>query len=268
LAETATKSTVALGIATVFDAKLVENCRKARRWVVFTGAGVSAESGIPTFRDKLTGLWERIDHTELSTWYSFERNPALVWGWYEWRRAQILKAHPNPAHESIAALASQFPDLTLVTQNIDDLHERGGSQSVLHLHGEILKPRCEKCEEPYQFPPGIPEVPDGGCLIEPPRCPHCLWRIRPGVVCFGEPLPKQEWSIAKEAAERCEVFLCVGTSAIVQPAGSLGTRAMHAGAVTIQINPNPTESDDEMDYAIRQPAGVALPELVRAICES
>lgn len=252
----------------MFDAKLVEKCRKARRVVVFTGAGVSAESGIPTFRDKLTGLWEKFDHEQLSTWDSFVKDPALVWGWYEWRRAQLLKAQPNPAHVAIAALASHFPDLTLVTQNIDDLHERGGSPSVFHLHGEILKPHCEKCETPYEFPPGIPDVPDGGCRIEPPRCTHCLWRIRPGVVCFGEPLRTQEWSIAKEAAERCEVFLCVGTSAIVQPAGSLGKRAVYAGAVTIQINPNPTEFDDEVEYAIRQPAGVALPELVRAIRET
>lgn len=252
----------------MFDDKLVEKCRKARRVVVFTGAGVSAESGIPTFRDKLTGLWEKFDPEQLSTWDSFVKDPALVWGWYEWRRAQLLKAQPNPAHVAIAVLASQFPELTLVTQNVDDLHERGGSRSVLHLHGEILKPHCEKCEEPYEFPPGIPDVPDGGCRIEPPRCPRCLWRIRPGVVCFGEPLRTREWSIAKEAAERCEVLLCVGTSAIVQPAGSLGKRAVYAGAVTIQINPNPTEFDNEVDYAIRQPAGVALPGLVQAIHES
>ena len=149
------------------DPQIVAALRAATRVVVLTGAGVSAESGIPTFRDKQSGLWERFDASELATPDAFERDPALVWGWYEWRRAAILNAKPNPAHEAIAAMAHLAPRFTLITQNVDDLHERAGSREVLHLHGELARPYCENCRQSYVYPNVPPLLPPGGKSIEP-----------------------------------------------------------------------------------------------------
>jgi NAD-dependent deacetylase len=143
---------------TPIDLRLISALSAASRVVIFTGAGVSAESGIPTFRDKQTGLWERFDAAELATPQAFERDPAVVWGWYEWRRATVIHAKPNPAHQAIATMATPVPELTVITQNVDDLHERAGSREVLHLHGEILRPYCEKCREPYTVPNSMPQL--------------------------------------------------------------------------------------------------------------
>jgi NAD-dependent deacetylase len=244
------------------DATVVDALRKARRVVVLTGAGVSVESGIPTFRDKQTGLWENFDAADLSTPYAFRRDPALVWGWYEWLRATVLRAQPNAAHRAIAAMAELVPTFTLVTQNMDDLHERGGSRQVLHLHGELARPYCDGCSKPYAFPAALPEAPLGGSRIEPPHCTACGARIRPGVVWFGESLPELEWLVAREAARDSEVFLSVGTSSQVQPAASLTEIAIRAGAVTVQLNPNPTDLDPAVTCAIRGLAGEVLPQIV------
>jgi NAD-dependent deacetylase len=223
---------------------------------------VSAESGIPTFRDKQTGLWERFDAAELATPYAFERDPALVWTWYEWRRATVINAQPNPAHRAIAAMATLVPELTLITQNVDDLHERAGSRDVLHLHGEILRPYCEKCRCPYTLSDSVPPLPSDSARIEPPRCKSCNARIRPGVVWFGESLPQRPWLSACEAARRCDVYFCIGTSSLVQPAASLTDLAIAAGATTIQVNPNATDIDGAVTFALREPAGSILPQLV------
>ncbi len=244
------------------DPSLVTRLRSAKHLVVFTGAGVSAESGIATFRDKQTGLWERFDAHQLATPEAFSRDPALVWGWYEWRRARVLRAVPNAAHLAIAQLAAHVPQFTLITQNVDDLHERAGSASVLHLHGELMRPRCERCHRPWSYPTGIPDLPEGGCRIEPPACPHCGARIRPGVVWFGENLPEREWLAARTAANHCDALLCVGTSSVVQPAASLTRMAIAHGATTVQINPNVTEIDDEVTCSLQGPAGEVLPTLV------
>lgn len=243
-----------------FDPRLLSSLRAASRVVVFTGAGVSAESGIPTFRDKQTGLWERFAAAELATPRAFERDPALVWGWYEWRRATVIGARPNPAHQAIAAMTGLVPDLVLITQNVDDLHERAGSREVLHLHGEIHSPYCESCRLPHTLAP--PQPPLGGARIEPPRCASCNGRVRPGVVWFGEMLPRRQWLLACEAARRCEVFFCIGTSSMVQPAASLTDLAITGGATTIQVNPNSTEFDDAVTYALRGSAGAVLPQLI------
>jgi NAD-dependent deacetylase len=196
------------------DERIIKSLREAKRVVVLTGAGVSAESGLPTFRDKRIGLWENFKAEDLATPSAFARDPAFVWGWYEWRRAAVLAAEPNAGHRAIAAMAEHVPQLTLVTQNVDSLHERAGSREVLHLHGELARPYCEGCRRPYVFPDGIPEVPPGGARIEPPRCESCGARIRPGVVWFGESLPDAPWQSVLEAARRCDVFLCCGTSAL------------------------------------------------------
>jgi NAD-dependent deacetylase len=242
---------------------VIEALRAARHVVVFTGAGVSAESGVPTFRDAQTGLWERFDATELATPEAFAADPALVWGWYESRRLMVGRAQPNAAHRAIAALAERVTRLTLVTQNVDDLHERAASRDVLHLHGRLTAPRCVACRQPFVFPDAQPELSAGGERIEPPRCAACASYVRPGVVWFGEALPEQPWSAATRAARECDLFLCVGTSALVYPAASLVPLAAAAGAVTVQVNPNRTEMDGQVAFALRGPAGVILPELLQ-----
>jgi NAD-dependent deacetylase len=247
---------------TPIDARIITAFRAATRVVVFTGAGVSAESGIPTFRDKQTGLWENFDATELATPDAFERDPALVWGWYEWRRGLVLEAEPNAGHRAIAAMAGHVPHFTLITQNVDDLRERAGRTHALHLHGELSRPYCESCRRPYVYPEGIPDSPPGGARLQPPRCTSCGAKIRPGVVWFGETLPEHPWIAAREAVQHCEVFLCCGTSALVQPAASLPDIAVDAGATTVQINPNPTGLDAYVTVVIRGPSGIVLPQLV------
>jgi NAD-dependent deacetylase len=244
------------------EADIVGALRDANRVVILTGAGVSAESGIPTFRDKQTGLWENYDGAELATPYAFERDPSLVWGWYEWRRALMLGSKPNAAHQAIAAMSKLVPRLTLVTQNVDDLHERAGSQDVLHLHGELSRPYCAGCRRSYVLSRGISDLPAGGARMEPPRCEACGAMVRPGVVWFGESLPELAWRAACEAARQCDVFFCCGTSSLVQPAASLTDMAIAAGAVTVQINPNATDYDGSVSVAIRGPAGVVLPRIV------
>jgi NAD-dependent deacetylase len=236
--------------------------RRASRVVVFTGSGVSAESGVPTFRDAQTGLWANFDATELATPDAFRRDPALVWGWYEWRRAVVRKAEPNAAHRAIAAMASRVPMFTLITQNVDDLHERAGRRDVLHLHGQLARPYCAKCGGPWTLPPARPSMEAAGTRIEPPVCASCGGRVRPGVVWFGESLPEGEWLAATEAAGRCEVFFCVGTSSLVYPASSLTGIAMNAGAVTVQVNPNATDIDGAVTWSIRGAAGEVLPRVV------
>jgi NAD-dependent deacetylase len=249
---------------TPIDPRLLSALRAARRVVIFTGAGVSAESGIPTFRDEQTGLWERFDAADLATPRAFERDPALVWAWYEWRRAMVINAQPNPAHQAIAAMANLAPELRIITQNVDDLHERAGSREVLHLHGEILRPYCERCREPYTFQNSMPQPRSGDARIDPPHCRSCNGRVRPGVVWFGEGLPQRQWLSACEAARRCDVFFCIGTSSLVQPAASLTHLAIAAGRTTIQVNPNSTDIDDAVTFTLREPAAMILPQLVAA----
>ena len=238
--------------------------RDARHTVVFTGAGVSAESGIATFRDAMSGLWARFDAAALATAAAFRADPALVWGWYEWRRAQVMSAAPNPAHEAIAALATHAPQFTLITQNVDDLHERAGSRDVIHLHGRLLQPRCFDCGAPWTHPPGAPRQAPSGERIQPPACPRCSGPIRPGVVWFGEALTDAAWQRAVEAARHCDLLLSVGTSALVYPAAELPQIAVRNGATVIQVNPAPTALDDIADWNLHGAAGEVLPALVAA----
>jgi len=232
--------------------------------VVLSGAGVSAESGIATFRDAQTGLWQRFRAEELATPEAFRHDPALVWGWYEWRRMQVLRAAPNPAHHAIAALAGRMPALTVVTQNVDDLHERAGSRDVVHLHGSLHAPRCSACAEPFALAPGIPSEPEGGRRLEPPRCASCGAAVRPGVVWFGESLPRVAWLRAQRAVEDCELLLTVGTSGLVHPAAGLPALARRAGATVVVINPVPTALDVVAHHVLRGPAGEQLPALLAA----
>lgn len=243
---------------------LLRALRDARHIVVFTGAGVSAESGIPTFRDALTGLWERFDPAALATPEAFRRDPALVWGWYEWRRMKVLQAQPNPAHRAIAALAERVPKLTLVTQNVDDLHERAGSRDVIHLHGSLHAPRCFACARPHALT-ATPEEPAEGRRLEPPRCQHCNGEVRPGVVWFGESLPEGAFTAAFEAAGDCDLLLSVGTSGVVQPAASIPQVALQAGATVAHINPQACGHDGRREFSLIGGAGQVLPELLRRL---
>jgi NAD-dependent deacetylase len=185
-----------------------------------------------------------------------------VWGWYEWRRAHVLRAAPNPAHNALAQLEKKASQFTLITQNVDDLHERAGSQNILHLHGEITRPYCERCRQPHTLPTTIPSLPADGVRLDPPHCTSCGGTIRPGVVWFGEVLPRHAWASAREAAEESQVFIVCGTSSLVQPAASLTNIASTAGATTIQINPNATGADGIVTHTLRGPAGRVLPQLL------
>ena len=243
---------------------LIGALQQAKHVVVFTGAGVSAESGIATFRDALTGLWERFDVAVLATPEAFKMDQELVWGWYEWRRMQVLRAYPNPAHLAIAALARQVPKLTLITQNVDDLHARGGSVGVLHLHGSLHHPRCSVCGNAHTLPPGIPKEPEGGRRLCPPRCRQCGKSVRPGVVWFGEDLPVKELSRAFAAASECDVLFAIGTAGLVQPAAGIPSLAKGAGAMVVQVNPMDTQLDSVCTWSLRGAAGEVLPKLLQA----
>ncbi|GAA1870392.1 SIR2 family NAD-dependent protein deacylase [Asanoa iriomotensis] len=234
----------------------------AGRVVVFTCAGISAESGVPTFRDDLTGLWARYDPEQLATPEAFDTDPDLVWGWYEWRRARVRQASPNAGHVAVAAIEARVPGSVVVTQNVDDLHERAGSTAPIHLHGSLFAPRCAASAHPAELPESA-AASDGG-RIEPPRCTECDALVRPGVVWFGEPLPEAALSAAVDACGDCDVLLTVGTSGVVYPAAALPLIAARAGATVIQINPDRTPLDDVCTFNLRGTAAQLLPALVRS----
>ncbi len=229
--------------------------------MVLTGAGASAESGIPTFRDALTGLWKRFDPTQLATAKAFEADPELVWGWYEWRRTLVARCAPNPGHDAIARLQGLAPQVTVVTQNVDDLHERAGSAAVIHVHGSIGAPRCFDCARGWSSRDPVPADP---ARLAPPRCADCGGMIRPGVVWFGESLPPREWAAAESAARSCDLILVVGTSSLVYPAADLPRLAAASGAVLVEVNPDLGGLDGLDGHFLRGAAGEVLPALIAA----
>ncbi|MFF5294432.1 SIR2 family NAD-dependent protein deacylase [Paractinoplanes globisporus] len=237
---------------------VAELLRDAKRVVVFTGAGMSAESGVPTFRDALTGLWSRFDPKSLATPEAFAADPALVWGWYEWRRAEVERVRPNPGHEAVAAIEAHVADTVVITQNVDDLHERAGSRGPIHLHGSLFSPRCSSCGKPA----GLPAPGEVGGRMEPPACAHCGAPVRPGVVWFGEQLPTSALSAATEAAFGCDLLFTVGTSGVVYPAAEIPYVAARSGAVVVQVNPEATALDAVSDINLRGTAAEVLPDLV------
>jgi len=233
---------------------------QARAWIesadrimVLTGAGVSAESGVATFRDALTGLWEKFKPEDMATEAAYRKHPRMVWDWYQERRERVLQAQPNPAHLAIAALAKR-KTVTLVTQNVDGLHQRAGSEGVIELHGNLFANKwlggCGKCDVATAEPG------------RPPRCATCGAMLRPGVVWFGEQLPLVATYRAEEAASTCDVCLVVGTSGLVYPAASLPGRAKDGGAKVIVVNPQPSALDATADLVIHQPAGECLPAML------
>lgn len=239
-----------------FPEDLVEKLRGANRIVALSGAGVSAESGVPTFRDAQTGLWSQYDPQELATPQAFQRNPRLVWEWYAWRRELVSKAEPNPGHFALAKMEQLSPHFTLITQNIDNLHQKAGSVNVVELHGNLGRTKC------YEENQLVEQWADTGEV--PPRCPVCGGLLRPDVVWFGENLPPEAWRIAIDASREADLFFTIGTSGIVQPAASLPLEAIEAGATVVEINPTATPISPWMDYTIRAPSGIALPALIAA----
>ena len=230
--------------------------RSAEHVCILTGAGISAESGIPTFRDALTGVWAQYSPEELATPEAFAADPVRVWQWYAARRTMIRAAQPNPAHTALAALAARVSHCTLVTQNVDDLHQRAGSRDVITLHGSIMRARCSAgC-------PGTIE-PTEAQASAPPACVHCGALMRPDVVWFGEPMPMDQYEAARNAAVACDVFLSVGTSNVVEPAASLPWVSATHGATVIVVNPTMDgQRRGPSVLAVEGPAGVMLPRLL------
>ncbi|GID27390.1 SIR2 family NAD-dependent protein deacylase [Paractinoplanes brasiliensis] len=291
----------------------------AERLVVFTGAGMSAESGVPTFRDALTGLWSRYDAEALATPEAFTRDPALVWGWYEWRRELVERVHPHAGHFAVARV-----NCAVITQNVDDLHERAGSPHPIHLHGSLFTPRCSACGMPFgvaaqaapvrpaempvtrattdrppvplsehrenaenscsreeltgagaadftagatQLAAGTAETATGSLLREgprtPPACGGCGEPVRPGVVWFGEALPRDALEQAVEAAANADVLITVGTAGVVHPAAEIPQVTAKLGGTVIQVNPRPTPLDGVCALNLRGTAAEVLPKIIR-----
>jgi len=226
---------------------------QVRSVAILTGAGISAESGVPTFRGE-EGLWHRHRAEDLATPHAFHRDPRLVWEWYDWRRGLIGDCQPNAAHRVLVEMVPHFDDFTLITQNVDGLHRLAGSVNLVELHGNIWGLRCTAgCRLPWEdrtVP--MPELP--------PHCPSCGALARPDVVWFGESLPGDALDAAFAAARRCQLMLVIGTSALVTPAASLPLMALDRGAYVVEINPQPTPLSTVVDEVIREPAADALPE--------
>jgi NAD-dependent deacetylase len=236
--------------------KLAETLRGARHIAVLTGAGVSAESGIPTFRDAQTGLWAKYDPQDLATPQAFRRDPRLVWEWYAWRRELVSHAAPNPAHLALAEIERRVPLLTLITQNVDGLHQQAGSRNVIELHGNISRTTC------FEEHVLVESWEESGDV--PPRCPRCGGPLRPDVVWFGELLPEGALAAAREAAMSCDLFFSIGTSGVVEPAASLPFLALKRGATVVIVNPDVRSSLGPTLYGLSGPAGRVLPALVRS----
>lgn len=232
--------------------------KTAKKVTVLTGAGISAESGVPTFRGQ-DGLWKKFRAEELATVEAFMDNPRLVWEWYMYRREIIGRVKPNPGHYALAELERRFEDFTLITQNVDNLHRLAGSKNILELHGNITLNKCMDCNRPY----------NGEIIITEkaiPKC-ECGGNIRPGVVWFGELLPAQAINAAIDATERAELFFSIGTSALVYPAAAMPLTAKRNGAYLVEINLDPTPLSDIADCALQGKSGEILPEIIERMKE-
>jgi NAD-dependent deacetylase len=239
-----------------FPPDLIQLLRRIQRVAVLTGAGISAESGVPTFRDAQTGLWAQYDPHELATPEAFARNPKRVWEWYAWRRERVAGTRPNPGHLALVELERRIPVFTLITQNVDGLHQRAGSQQVLELHGNLFRTRCCQCGKPAETWEESDEVP--------PRCPACASWLRPDVIWFGEMLPAALWE-AEAAATQCQIFVSIGTSTVVYPAAELPFTALRGGTTVVEINPQSTPLSNCAGFVLPGKAGEVLPALVEAV---
>ncbi len=245
--------------------KALELFEGARRVLVITGAGMSAESGVPTFRDAQTGLWARYDPQELATPEAFQRNPSRVFGWYASRLMMVRRVSPHAGYDAVVRLGEIYPGaLTVVTQNVDALHTRAGTHAVIELHGSLEAFRCSGCHDPYPAA-GVVQLVEGGGEIAPPECSKCGNFIRPGVVWFGEMLPEGVMERAGQAAREADVALVIGTSSMVYPAAELPAIVLGHGGRVIEINPEATPLSPRADLYWQAAAGEALPVLVEAL---
>lgn len=238
-------------------AGIAELVRAAERITVLSGAGMSAESGVPTFRDAQSGLWERFDPEQLVTPEAFAEDPELVWAWYLWRVRLVRSVEPNAGHLALAEMA-RWRDVRIVTQNVDDLHERAGSPVLAHVHGSLTAFRCAACAEPQALPQIPCEIP---LRLAPPRCDNCGGQVRPGVVWFGELLPDEPYAQAVKACEETDLLLAVGTSGLVWPAAGLAWIARSRGIPCVEINPVETNLSSQMTTCWRTTAARGLPAL-------
>lgn len=237
----------------VIPEALIDALRSSRHVCVLTGSGISAESGVPTFREARTGLWEQYDPQELATPEAFLKDPELVWKWYRWRRDLVAEVEPNAGHKALVDLAARVKRMTLITQNVDGLHQRAGSDKVIEFHGNIFEDRCSV----------------EGCIAEAahetsekvPTCAACGGNLRPGVVWFGEAIPEDALAAAMTAASDCDLFFSIGTSSLVWPAAGLAQTAQAGGAKIVEVNPNPTPQTKLSDFCLSGNAGSVLPDL-------
>lgn len=240
-----------------YPADLISLLSDVARVAVLTGAGVSQESGLRTFRDAQTGLWAQYKPEDLASPEAFARDPRLIWDWYAWRREAVKGVRPNAGHYALVEMARRVPQFILITQNVDGLHVLAGSPQVIELHGNIARVRCSECGAFAE------EWNDDG--LDVPRCAVCGGILRPHVVWFGESLPKSELQAAVEAARTCEVFFSIGTSGVVQPAATLAYAARNRGAVVVEINAEPTPLTPKVDFFLQGRSGEILPGLVKAV---
>jgi len=236
--------------------KLADALRNSKRVVALTGAGVSAESGVPTFRGD-SGLWKKFRPEELANFDAFIRNPQLVWEWYQYRRSLIYEIEPNPGHYALANMEKRYNEFHLITQNVDGLHHVAGSTNIIELHGNIRRNKCASCEKIYDKEISFQQKDVQKC--------ECGGLIRPDVVWFGEVLPADALQRALSAAENCELFFSIGTSAIVQPAAQLPFAAKEAGAYVVEINPEKTAITSYLDEHLEGPSGEILPKLLKIL---
>ena len=241
----------------ILPPELVTLLLRTSKLAALTGAGISQESGLRTFRDAQAGLWSQYKPEELASPEAFARDPKLIWDWYAWRREAIKAVRPNPGHYALVEIEKRVSQFTLITQNVDGLHRMAGSMNLLEIHGNIQRVRCAECST-------FAEIWDDD-MESVPRCEVCGGLLRPDVVWFGESLPRNQLEGAIEAARSCEVFLSIGTSGIVQPAASLAYAARNRGAIVIEINAEPTPLTPKANYFLQGKSGEILPELVKAV---
>lgn len=234
--------------------RLIKNVDKC---AILTGAGISAESGVPTFRGQ-EGLWGKFSPEELATMDAFMANPKIVWEWYNWRRELLGRVKPNPGHYALVKLKRFFSDYTLITQNVDGLHQLAGAEEILELHGSIMRNKCVDCESPF-----VTETEIDPDAI--PTCQKCGGQIRPDIVWFGEMLPQETIALAFDKAESCEIFFSVGTSALVHPAASLPLTAKQCGATLVEVNPEETPLTAIADFHLKGASGEILPKLAEML---
>ena len=244
-------------MTTAISGALTTRLREARSIVAFTGAGISVESGVPTFRGA-DGIWAKLRPEELASMDGFLKNPSVVWDWYAHRKKIISAIHPNAGHYALVEMEKKVPQFAVITQNIDNLHRRAGSKTVFELHGNIERNYCMKCGKTFtdEFVLAVAGLP---------KCDSCGGMVRPDVVWFGEMLPEEEWESSVAAAEGADLFLSIGTSAVVYPAASLPLLAKRAEAYVVEVNPEPTPITDKMDEFLEGPSGEILPMLARVM---